>query len=142
MARIITYTFLMTGLLMIMYLSGLQTSGFSMMLSSFGITMTASGVSVNALASGIAVALSIFSAAGIVAAVVVGFFTRQSTESALIAPFAALLSTLIIADLSGIVYYFFASTPFAIGCIVSLLFVPMITTYIIAVVQWWRGSDI
>lgn len=142
MARIVTYTFLMTGLLMLMFLSGIQQAGFSLLLTKFGITMTSSGMSINAAAAAISQALSIFSIGTVITAIVVGFIFRQSTESTLIAGFAASLSTIIIADLSGVVYYFFSETPFAIGCIVSLLFIPMIITYVISVVQWWRGSDI
>ena len=142
MARIITYTFILTGLLMLMYLSGIQTSGFSALLPALGVTMAATGVSINALASGISIALAIFTLAGTIGAIVVGFFTRQSTESALIAPFAAVLSSIMIADLSGIIAFFFAYTPAAIAWIISLIFVPMTTAYVISVVQWWRGSDI
>lgn len=142
MARIVTYTFIMAGLAMLLYLSGIQTAAFSSMLIGMGITMGSSGVSVSVLAPIIAAGLLIFILGTATGTISVGIFTRQTTESGLIAGFASLLAGAMIIDFFSIISYFFAVAPAAIAWIIALIFVPMTVAYVISIIQWWRGSDI
>lgn len=142
MARIVTYTFIFTGLAMLLYLSGIQSAGTSALLSGFGITMNNAGIAISRTASIISALLTILAIGASIGAIIIGFFIRQSTESAIIAPAAAALASVMIGEISATIAYFFAYTPATIAWIMALIFVPMLTTYVVSIVQWWRGSDI
>jgi len=83
MARIITYTFIMAGLWIILALGGVGV-GTTSLLTAFGIDV-ASGSLKNAAAQ--AAITGVFGVAAVAAAAIVGLYTRQSTESVLIAGF-------------------------------------------------------
>jgi len=143
MARIITYTFMWVGLMILLYLSGIQQAGFSALLFSMGITMSPSGIAVNILTIGaISIVLGIFVLGVATGTITVGFITRQTTESSLIAPLASALAIVMTSDIIATIAYFFAYAPNAIAWIVTLFLLPFWATYIISIVQWWRGSDI
>ena len=79
--------------------------------------------------------------------IIVGLFTRQSTESSLVAGFSTVLLTTTFIDFASIISYFFTTYPagtdgnFA-AYIIFALFSVLWAGYLISVIQWWRGNDI
>jgi type III secretory pathway component EscS len=77
-------------------------------------------------------------------AIIVGLFTRQSTESILLAGFTSILAGWVIGDMVSIITTSTAlySTTFPfIAKIMKLYLMVFIGSFIIALIEWWRGSD-
>lgn len=78
-----------------------------------------------------------------VGAIIVGLFTRQSTESLLLAGFVSLLAGWVVGDMYFIISNATtqaASFPF-IGSLVKVYFFVFIGSFIIAMIEFWRGAD-
>lgn len=140
MARIVTYSIIMAVMSAIASLAGLHT-GSNMLLTAFGYGADPS------IAVIIGTLTAIFIAGTAVGTITIGLFTRQTTESSLMAPMALTLATMSIADMAGIMTYFNAICPSGSGCsfvanIVGILYFALIVGYVISIVQWWRGNDI
>ncbi len=77
--------------------------------------------------------------------IVVGYFTKQSTESYIVGGLCGALFGWAYADFTSIMVA--VSTQCATDCvymiwITKLIFWPLLAGYCIAIVQWWRGNDI
>lgn len=138
MARIVTYTMVMVGLLLLMNMAGLPT---------------ASGGLLSALANG-NISLILSSTFYVVAAgiflltlggIAIGIFTKQSAESYILMPMAGFLLALTANDFIAL-YTYFNGAAFTgqawIGNLTLLIMLPLIAGYFISLVQWWRGNDI
>ena len=78
---------------------------------------------------------------GVGASIIIGIYTRQSTESIIV---ASLCSSLLAWTISDFLIILNASRDFGIEWmpnLVSIIFIPIIIGYFIAIVQWWRGAD-
>lgn len=77
------------------------------------------------------------------AAIIVGFFGRQPTESYVLIPMVVLLAGYS-ADIASIVIYINSNYPDMafIGAGVGMIMFALAAGYAIALVQWWRGNDI
>lgn len=85
--------------------------------------------------------IATISAAG---AIIVGLFTRQSTESILLAGFASVLAGWIVGDMYTIIANseaMYSSTFPFFSKIVKTYFVVFIGGFIISIIEWWRGTD-
>jgi len=131
----------MAGIWIMLYLGGIST-GSASLLTAIGFN---SG-NITWLSFAIAVA-AIFALSLVTGNIIVGLFTRQSTESSLVAGFSTVLLTTTFIDFASIISYFFTNWPagtdgnFA-AWIISALFSVLWAGYLISVVQWWRGNDI
>lgn len=142
MARIVTYTIVLAGVWMLLFMAGLNT-GSSDLLSKIGHT-SSGGLTSSAIAVAITALLALSATFSII---VVGLFTRQSVESALVATLASTLLTITFIDFSSIISYFFGICPSGSDCsfaswIVSTIFTVLWAGYLISIVQWWRGNDL
>ena len=141
MARIVTYTMVMAGIWIMLFLGGIST-GSSAMLIGLGI-----GVNNLTWLSFAIAAAAIFALSIVTGNIIVGLFTRQSTESSLVAGFSTVLLTTTFIDFASIISYFFTTYPagtdgnFA-AYIIFALFSVLWAGYLISVIQWWRGNDI
>ena len=136
MAKIFNYTVLLVGLLILLNFAGLPTASSELLKmlgynSLTGITSSTFYIEIIALL-----------AAAVGGAIAIGIFTKQSTESIIVAPFAALLLAWSIADAVSIITYVNSFGLAWLTFIMTLIFVPLIAGYFIAIVQWWRGNDI
>lgn len=140
MARIVTYTILLVGLLTLMDLAGISTVSTSI-LNALGYADLA-GFAASTLFT---TAAAIFALAAL-GGVIIGTLTRQSVESYMVAGMASLL-IYFVADIMGLYFTMKAVCDTASTCswaanLVLLIALPFAAAYIISMVQWWRGNDI
>ena len=135
MSKVYNYMVLGVGLTFLLKFAGIP-SGADWFLFKLGLTGDISGVTLGWFYGAV---LATF-ALGTLGAITIGYFTRSSSESYVMAPvasgvFAMLASTFIsIIEYTkdmGFVYY-----------ITWLIFVPLLLGFGIAIIQFWRGSDV
>lgn len=141
MARIVTYTFLMLGVLTLMQLAGISAYS-SQMLAQIGFS-NLNDFSLSRLFVELGI---IFAAAG-VTSIIIGYFTKQSTESYIVAALAGYLTLWIGADIVGLYYTIANQCPAGSECawaanVVLAFIVPLLGAFAISIIQWWRGNDI
>jgi len=133
--RVSSYIFLVVGLMMIMNLAGVTTyTGY--LLGQVGVIDSPEDVTT----SGLFNIVSLIFAGVAVGGVVIGFLTKTSPESYLLAGYAGIL-ILFAADIMSIV----SATKNAGGStwaywVVATICVPIVIGYIHAVVSWWGGK--
>jgi hypothetical protein len=138
MARIVTYTMVMVGLLLFMNMAGLPTAsgGFLAALANGNISLIFSSTFYITAA-----AILLLSIGGIA----IGIFTKQSAESYIVMPMASFLLLLTCNDFIAM-YSYFNGAAFTgqawVGNLVLLILLPLLAGYFISIVQWWRGNDI
>lgn len=77
-------------------------------------------------------------------AIIVGLFTRQTTESILLAGFTSVIASWIIGDMISIITTanaIYSSTFPAFGSVIKIMFAMFVGSFMIAILEWWRGSD-
>ena len=141
MARIVTFTIITIGLLMLINMAGLPTA-------TGGFLDAISAGDLNLIWASIFYTKVKWILAAAVVGIVAGFFTKQSTETFIVGGFAGFLLTWTITDFVY-VYSYFNSTlcPAGSSCtwlanIAALVIVPLLIGYFISIIQWWRGNDI
>jgi hypothetical protein len=139
MAKVFMYAWILAGLDALFIMAGLST-GTGQLLAALGLANL--NASVYQSAAWYANTAFLISAAASVAAIVIGYYTRSSTESNLVATYIApLLMGWIFGDFVSLMTYAFAA-----GGIVKfmsiLILVPLMAGFLISIIQWWRGNDI
>lgn len=76
----------------------------------------------------------------VVGGVVIGYFTKSSPESYLIAPFCGLL-VLFVGDIISIYSYVSGLGIDWIKYIVMMILIPLALGFCISIVEFWRGTD-
>ena len=76
----------------------------------------------------------------VVGGIVIGYFTKSSPESYLVAPLAGIL-VLFVGDIISIYSYVNGLGIDWIKYIVMMILIPLALGYIISIVEWWRGTD-
>ena len=143
MARIYTYITIMMGLSILLAMAGIYT-GSTVLLNSIGLKVGAAGVSTLADVK-IGLIFSSLSAVlvlGGIATIIIGFYTKSSSESVQFAGFTITLLGFI-ADLIGIVNYAITTSGSSswISALIVLIYAPLIVGYIVSMVSFWRGND-
>lgn len=144
MAKIFMYVFLLGGISLLAAMAGIGTFS-NQILGAIGIIDTTTWVANPNFQDGAFFTKMslLIGAASVVTAIVIGYLTRSSQESSMVAAYI-LTSGLfgwIAGDIGSLIVY--AGTQNEIVKFVSwLILVPMLGAYIVAMVQWWRGNDI
>jgi len=86
-----------------------------------------------------AIIIGIFITA-VIGGVVIGFFTKSSPESYLVAPLAGIL-VLFVGDIISIYSYVNGLGINWIKYIVMMILIPIAVGYLESVISWWRGVD-
>ena len=135
MAKIFNYTIIIIGTLFLLNLAGLTTASGQFFNYIFG-----DGTNPFSTAGYIAFA-AIFTV-GVASAIIIGSFTRQSTESWVVAPVAGVLFSWAITDMYSVITLSEGLGYPWIANLIKLIMWPLMAGYFIAIVQWWRGNDI
>jgi len=135
---VLTFLGIKTGLTPLLDLIGfsynIETQTFgNMTISNSNITDTLFGGSGLA---GILAALAI--SAG---AVIVGLFAKASTENLILLPFITGTLVLFIQTFAGIINYSIGTFPVWMSAVIIVIFVPFTLGFIIALAEFFRGSD-
>ena len=125
---------ILVGVMILMNLAGINTSS-GYLLTYLGI-MHPEDFQSSQLYNTIA---AIFIAA-VVSGVVIGFFTKASPESILIAPLAGIL-LLFVGDIISIITYVSGLGVEWAKYVILAILAPLAIGYIISVVEFWRGND-
>lgn len=137
MARVYTYLFITTGIMMLLYLAGINTtSGYILQyfdpvqhpenFANTGFYTLITGLLIALLAGGI----------------YLGYIFRVNPESYIIAGFCATLALFVGDMISIIVYYRGAYPEMAwIGYLIDLLLFPVVIGFALSILSFWRGSD-
>lgn len=139
MARIVTYSAVLTGITAMLVLGGIVNGGS--FLSAIGFSNLANGTtSVLAVAVYAIFALSL-------AGIAVSFFTKQSSESYIVAGLSGTLLTMGLVDIISIFNVMSLNCSSLSGCywmagIIQWFAAVLFATYCVSMVQWWRGNDI
>jgi len=134
--------FVFAGMLAMMALAGLPTSTSMLM------TALSYGNFGNITASTLFTAIvALLGLGATVAYIIVGLFTRQSTESGIVASLSTTLLFIFISDMASIYNYFngicgAGSDCYFISRIVMWIMIVMAGAFFVSIVQWWRGNDI
>lgn len=138
MARIVTFSALLVGITAFLVFAGIATSGSFLTAIGFS-NLANSTTSTMFLAVAAIFTLSL-------AGVIIGFISNRSAESYIVAAFSSTLLTIGVIDIVSIWGYMntfcgLASDCLWAGNIVKLFASILLATYLISMVQWWRGND-
>lgn len=129
------YIFIMVGMMILFYLAGIATTtGY--ILSKFDLANNPQDFQQSEFFT---IVVGIF-AGVLVSGIVIGYFTKSSPESYLVAPFAAILM-LFVGDAISIIVYAQSLGYAWLTYLITLIFAPIIVGYVLSVVEWWRGVD-
>lgn len=131
--KLYMFVTIVTGIMILMSLAGINTTG-GYVLNKLGLIDNIENFQNSTLYLGI---LAVFAAVS-VGGLIIGYFTKTSPESYLVAPVAAIL-ILFVGDLISIVTYSWANYPNWVSYIVLLLSAPLVIGYTISAIDWWRG---
>ncbi len=148
MAKFVTFGILLVGLLVVLALGGVNTSSHEL----FNFLSSGSFSSIDAFINNITnmsgggwvTAIAAFLALAAAGGIIIGLFTKQSTESIFIAGFAASILTIGVADLISVVAYMRNVCPAGSDCawagyLVFSIFLGLLIGFTLSVVEWWRG---
>lgn len=133
MAKVYTITTILVGFIFLLTLAGVSTFSSSVYQAIFG-------GGTDPLSGELAGQILFSVLVGTGVAIVVGYFTRQSSESFLLTGISSLLFTWTIGDLFSIARI--DTGDLWINSIIRFIMYPVIAGYFIAILQWWRGNDI
>jgi hypothetical protein len=133
MAKVFLYAVILVGILTLFSMAGINTASHQIYDAMFG----NSDVKLSEFYVKIQAIFAIF----IGASIIIGVFTKQSTESYVVAGFAGIIFGWIIADL-----YSITTIPDLNGIgfasnLVKLIIYPLMAGFCIAIIAWWRGAD-
>jgi len=144
MARIVTMMIIVAGVMLLLGMGGAHTTS-NLILQMIGLAEIndPTGFSSSALA----IKLGVIFAKAMAVGIIVGYVSRQSTESFILASLAGFLTTILAADIWGIYVYYNETACLMPECkfvswILLGLLVPLFAGLIISLVQWWRGNDV
>lgn len=137
------YAVIITGLSVLLLMSGITISGLQPILDLIGVTLDSTGL-IDFNLSNSSFYLSIFGAAGIFAsiigAVIIGSFTRTSPENYVVLPIITGVFYLFGASLVAIVNYSIQESS-VISSIVGLLLIPLGIGFYISCIDYFRGVN-
>jgi len=90
--------------------------------------------------SGFYLRIVLIFATSVTGGIAIGYITKSSTESILIAPYAAIL-LLFIADIIFVVSYMNANYSGWLSILTMLLMMPLAVGYLHSVISWWGGKN-
>ena len=144
MAKVFTFVTVIMAIFAMLAIFGIEESNTSQLLRAISFDNPADLKALDFFAllfSSTAGIIATLSAAGVI---IVGLFTRQSTESILLSGFTAVLAGWVLGDMYAIIasanssystiFPFFSS-------IIKFYMMTFAITFIIAMAEWWRGSD-
>lgn len=133
MSKVYNYMMLSVGLTFLLKFAGIP-SGADAFITYLGLSSGASGIGLGDFFAGVVAVFAIGTGAGIV----IGFFTKAQSESFIIAPLAAGIFTVITSTFISIVNY--TSGMGYIYYITFMIFIPLLVSFAIALISYWRGS--
>ena len=133
MSKVYNYIIVSVGLVLLLQYAGLPTGA-----SLFWLGVTNGDIS-NVSAGQFYLAIMGLFTLGVGATIVIGYFTKSSSESYIVAPIAGGLFTVITSTLIAITVY--TKDMGWIHYISNLLFIPLLIGLGIAVINFWRGTD-
>jgi hypothetical protein len=147
MAKVFVYTIILIGLSVLLSLGGIGTLSFHLVNAFMGTnTITPTGAfnstAIDVQNSGISTKVYYILGLGVAFAIIAGLYSRISPESFIRGGLAILLFGYVIADLSSIIVYARSSYDTWIANFITLIILPLIAGYVIAIVSWWGGQDI
>lgn len=137
MPRMYSYLVIGTGLILLFYAAGLPT-GVDWFLTFIGVTSALDGSRV--AFSTFFLAASAVLASATIGGILVGFFTRASPESFLIAGFSTSLLTVFLGTYASIITYAATNAPSWVAITVALIMLPLNIGFISTVLDYWRGT--
>lgn len=144
MAKVFTFVTIILAIFAMFAVFGVESSSTSQLLRAMSFD------SLEDLKSFDLFSLIFSSSAGVIAtisaagAIIVGLFTRQSTESILLAGFTSVLAGWVVGDMYAIIANanaVYSSTLPWFASIIKIFFAIFIGSFVIAIVEWWRGAD-
>jgi hypothetical protein len=131
MADLHKYIFILVGLSILLTLAGFQTA--------MGAAFNAVYSSPGSFSSGmIAVVIAILGIAATASAIIIGYFTKSSSESIMIVSYASFI--LVFAyDWINLFSYSISNYPGYISAIIGLITIPIAFGFVHAVITWWAG---
>lgn len=141
--KVWNYVVLTVGLIFLIQIAGIPM-GLNYLLSNFGIVVAEDNTLTQILTNS-SLYLAIFGSAGIlvgiVAALVIGTFTRSSPENYIILPIITGTFVTYIGAFTGIINYAIGLDQTWITYIVAAIFIPLTVGFIISLVEFFRGTD-
>lgn len=144
MAKVFTFVTVIMAIFAMWAIFGIENSNTSQLLRAISFDNPSELKTLDffsLLFSNIAGIIATLSAAGVI---IVGLFTRQSTESILLSGFTAILAGWVLGDMYAIIAS--ASTAYStifpfFSSIIKFYMMTFAITFIVAMAEWWRGSD-
>lgn len=136
--RVYTYIMIMTGMMVLLTFFGF-TTGSNLILTSTGLLDNPQNFQSSLLYSKLSSLLLLATGA----AIIIGLYTKQNSESYLVIGMTTLLASFIM-DMVSILNEVNVSsggTTNWIYMVAAFFVIPFSVGYIISVVEWWRGSD-
>jgi hypothetical protein len=135
--QVYTYTIIGIGLMILLNLAGIDT-GTSWVMTAMGITqsLTVFGLTISPVYVGV---LALFTTA-VGGGIVIGFITKSGIESIIVATFAIFLLANFMGLFVGVIAYAQAYGDWT-SSLATLLLVPYMIGYMIALIDYWRGAD-
>ena len=134
MSKVYTYMMISIGLVFLLKFGGIPT-GADTLISYLGISGDASRINLSTFFIAIAGLFTIGAATGIA----VGFLTKSPTETYLVSGICLGIFTIITSTFVSVINY--TKGMGYVYYLVWLIFVPLIISFGIAIIQFWRGID-
>lgn len=134
--KVYNYVVTAIGIMLLLEMAGIQT-GMSAILNVFGLGTNSANIQESLFYSQIGIILSVTT----VASIAISFFTRSSPENYILRPLVTGILVLFVATFANIMNYALANYPAWIYSIVLLIFAPITIGYILALFEWFRGTD-
>lgn len=134
MAKVYTYLVVITGLMLLFHLAGFTTTAGYVLQHLYpdnpeGIGLTAFFVSIAAVFAG-----------ATIGGLVIGYFTKSSSESFMLAAYSSIL-LLFVSDMVFIMVYLNSNYGGWAAALGTLVVFPTVIGYLHAVVSWWGGKE-
>jgi hypothetical protein len=134
MSKVYNYMILAVGLTFLLKFAGIP-SGADAFISWLGLSGDAGGISLGTFFLGVAALFIVGTGSGIA----ISFFTKSSSETWIVAPIAAGIFTVITSTFISVINY---TADFGfVYYITWLIFMPLLSAFAIAIIQFWRGTD-
>lgn len=135
--RVYNYLFIITGLMILLYLAGITTTSGVVLQYLDPINHPENFANSNFVLAIIAIFSGI-----LVGGVIIGYFYRVSPESYIVASFAIILVAFV-GDIISILVYYQANYPEQawVGYLLTLVLFPIAVGYLLSIVSFWRGAD-
>ena len=145
MARVYTYILIMTGMMILLELGGIQT-GLNALLVLIGISITGLGTtSANITTSTLSDVLFSSSSGLLIAgiatgAIIAGLFTRSSPENFILLPLITGIGFAFAGTFVSVINYAVTNGSVLTGSIAVLIMAPMAVGYVISLAEFFRGT--